>query len=117
MAHPQPGASWGAPALVDEHLCMVWKEADMPAALALVAVGGYGRCELFPYSDIDLLSLAARTARRGAATKLEALIGGLWDIGLEPGHGVRTIEECVAASPGHDGANQPAGSAARHGQP
>ena len=81
--------------LVDRTLRAVWEEADMPARAALVAVGGYGRGELFPSSDVDILILLAEPADEPVTRKLEALIGVLWDIGLEVGHSVRTIEECV----------------------
>ena len=68
----------------------------MPRDAALAAVGGYGRGELFPCSDVDLLILLAAPADAALARKLEELIGTLWDIGLEVGHSVRTIDECVA---------------------
>ena len=84
--------------LIDRTLRSLWQEADLPGTLTLAAVGGYGRGELFPYSDVDLLVLLPHEPDTALKTKLEALIGGLWDAGLEPGHGVRTIEECVSES-------------------
>jgi [protein-PII] uridylyltransferase len=84
--------------LIDRTLRSLWQEADLPGTLTLAAVGGYGRGELFPYSDVDLLVLLPHEPDAALKTKLEALIGGLWDAGLEPGHGVRTIEECVSES-------------------
>ena len=84
--------------LIDRTLRSLWQEADLPGSLALAAVGGYGRGELFPYSDVDLLVLLPHEPDAALKAKLEALIGGLWDAGLEPGHGVRTIEECVSES-------------------
>ena len=80
--------------LIDRALRRLWKEADLPGSLALAAVGGYGRGELFPHSDVDLLVLLPGEPDADLKAKLEALIGTLWDAGLEPGHGVRTIEEC-----------------------
>src|SRR5690606_39071928 len=68
------------------------------ARLALFAVGGYGRGELFPYSDIDLLVLAAEAeqhARRDALARFFAL---LWDIGLEASHAVRSPGQCTQAA-------------------
>jgi [protein-PII] uridylyltransferase len=85
-------------ALVDQLLRSVWQSYEMPAGLALVAVGGYGRGQLFPYSDIDLLILLDQpTAGTDSALeeKLQRLIGAWWDIGLETGHSVRTVAECV----------------------
>ncbi|MBE0614182.1 MAG: [protein-PII] uridylyltransferase [Burkholderiales bacterium] len=84
--------------LVDRALRSLWKEAALPGSLALVAVGGYGRGELFPHSDVDLLVLLPCEPDAGLKAKLEALIGVLWDTGLEPGHGVRTIDECLVES-------------------
>src|SRR5215217_1885290 len=68
-------------AVVDRELRAVWKNADLPAGLALLAVGGYGRGELYPYSDVDLLVLLPRPADAVLGGKLERLIGTLWDIG------------------------------------
>lgn len=67
--------------------------------VALVAVGGYGRGELHPYSDVDLLVLVPDPSRReGAAPtvgNLEAFVAFLWDCGIEIGHSVRTVAQCV----------------------
>ena len=82
--------------LVDRHLRAAWKNCAMPRDLALVAVGGYGRGELYPHSDVDILVLLPRAAQPALERQLEQLIGILWDIGLEVGHSVRTIEECLA---------------------
>jgi len=84
--------------LIDRTLRSLWSEAALPASLALVAVGGYGRGELFPHSDVDLLVLLPGEPGAQLRSKLEALIGRFWDAGLEPGHGVRTVEECVSES-------------------
>ncbi len=99
VAHPQPRRQLHAHTrLVDEHLRMVWNELAMPAGLALVAVGGYGRCELFPKSDIDLLILLPRQPDADLQQELQKLVGVLWDIGLEVGHSIRTVEDCLAIS-------------------
>lgn len=82
-------------ALIDRQLKQVWKTHAMPSQTALLAVGGYGRGLLFPYSDIDLLLLLPAAADPQLQHKLEALVGVLWDIGLDVGHSVRTIEECA----------------------
>ncbi len=68
----------------------------LPVDAALAAVGGYGRGELYPHSDVDLLILLARPADPGDEQRIEALVTALWDIGLEIGHSTRTIDECVA---------------------
>ena len=81
--------------LVDRELRDVWRRQAMPASLALLAVGGYGRGELFPYSDVDILVLLPQPAEPALQRQLEQLIGTLWDIGLEVGHSVRTTEECL----------------------
>ncbi|MGN6313982.1 MAG: [protein-PII] uridylyltransferase [Rhodanobacteraceae bacterium] len=61
---------------------------------ALFAVGGFGRGALFPHSDVDLLVLAAESTAANITRALEALFGCLWDIGLKPGHAVRTLAQC-----------------------
>ncbi|MBI3938015.1 MAG: [protein-PII] uridylyltransferase [Betaproteobacteria bacterium] len=81
--------------LVDRQLRSLWKALDMPASIALLAVGGYGRGQLFPHSDVDLLVLLPAPADASLAHKLEELLGLVWDVGLEVGHSVRTIAECA----------------------
>jgi [protein-PII] uridylyltransferase len=81
---------------VDRQLRTVWAECGMPRGLALVAVGGYGRGELYPSSDVDILVLLPRPPDAGLAQKLERLVGVMWDVGLEVGHSVRTLDECLA---------------------
>ncbi|WP_153108709.1 [protein-PII] uridylyltransferase [Propionivibrio limicola] len=82
--------------LIDGVLRDLWKELKFPEDLALVAVGGYGRGELWPASDIDLLILLPETPDATLATQLEQLVGLFWDIGLDIGHSVRTLDECLA---------------------
>ncbi|MGE5386053.1 MAG: nucleotidyltransferase domain-containing protein, partial [Betaproteobacteria bacterium] len=67
---------------VDCVLTRLWQGLDFPDDLALVAVGGYGRGELFPASDIDVLILLPAPPDAALQTRLETLIGNFWDIGL-----------------------------------
>jgi [protein-PII] uridylyltransferase len=86
--------------LVDQLMIRAWTrlmEEDAGQA-ALVAVGGYGRRELMPGSDIDLLLLLPDTSHAQLTPRLEALLVFLWDIGLEVGHSVRTVRDCVEQS-------------------
>ncbi len=83
---------------VDAVLTEAWLEAGLPARSALVGVGGYGRGELFPYSDVDLLILLSEPADAITRGKLEALVQLLWDLGLEIGSSIRTIDECMIES-------------------
>ena len=84
--------------LVDRTLHALWDAHTMPRGAALVAVGGYGRGELFPYSDIDVLLLMplspSVTGDDSLAPCVESFISACWDIGLEIGSSVRTVEEC-----------------------
>lgn len=73
----------------------VWKQFAMPASASLVAVGGYGRGELFPWSDIDLLILLPSAHDQALRERLEQLVQLLWDLGLEIGHSIRTVDECL----------------------
>ena len=62
---------------------------------SLVAVGGYGRSELFPGSDIDLMILLERKPGKVIEEQLATFLTLLWDIGLEVGHSVRTVKDCI----------------------
>jgi len=82
---------------VDETLVTLWNHAAMPAGTALLAVGGYGRGELFPHSDVDVLVLLPPTVTGDALkSSIEAFITACWDIGLEIGSSVRSVGECIA---------------------
>ena len=83
---------------VDAALTELWQAFELPANAALVAVGGYGRGELFPYSDVDVLILLDAQPDTALQGKLEELVRVFWDIGLEIGHSIRTIEECMSES-------------------
>ncbi|MDP2878796.1 MAG: [protein-PII] uridylyltransferase [Sulfuricella sp.] len=81
--------------LVDKLLQTIWRQLSLPPSSALIAVGGYGRQQLFPGSDTDLLILLPADPDDALEQKLEQLVGLLWDIGLEVGHSVRTLPECL----------------------
>ena len=89
---------------VDATLTLLWGHCAMPANAALVAVGGYGRGELLPYSDVDVLLLLPDEAelQAGSALKatIESFITACWDMGLEIGSSVRTVAECVLEARG-----------------
>lgn len=61
----------------------------------LVALGGYGRRELFPYSDIDVMLLYRREAAGPAAALSSAVLHHLWDVGFHVGHSIRTFQDCL----------------------
>jgi len=79
----------------DHLLQSIWQHHDLPAAAALIAVGGYGRGEQFPQSDIDLLILIDDALPEADLTHFEPLIGLFWDCGLPVGHSVRRLSECL----------------------
>ena len=66
--------------------------------LALMAVGGYGRGSLAPYSDIDLLFVRPYKTTAHAESVIEFMLYALWDLGFKVGHASRTVEECVRLS-------------------
>lgn len=83
----------------DGTLRQLWQRAGFPAGCSLVAVGGFGRGELFPHSDVDVLLLLPDDARvesdADLKTRIESFIGSCWDTGLEIGSSVRTLTGCV----------------------
>ena len=87
----------GRSALTDRIIIAAWRYciADSATAVDLVAVGGYGRGELHPCSDIDLLILVAAAVDEETAAAISGFVTLLWDIGLEIGHSVRTLDECT----------------------
>ena len=86
----------GLARLTDTVVTAAWRAAHLPASAALVAVGGYGRGELFPHSDVDVLILLPHAADRACAEAIERLLTSLWDAGIELSHAVRTIDECAS---------------------
>lgn len=88
----------------DEALRQLWEHAGLPAGVALVATGGFGRGELFPHSDVDVLLLMPDgiTCELDATLKqrVERFIGSCWDAGLEIGSSVRTLEDCLSQAAG-----------------
>ena len=84
----------------DRVLQQLWQGAGFDPGMALVAVGGYGRGELFPYSDVDVLVLLAEGMQleqdEALRTRIESFIGACWDIGLEIGSSVRSRSDCLA---------------------
>jgi len=88
--------------LADKLLVQLWNQAGFQNGESLVAVGGYGRGELFPSSDIDVLVLLPDHANPEASedlkARLETFIGSCWDSGLEIGSSVRTLRDCIEES-------------------
>ena len=81
--------------VVDRTLQDLWRAHGAGARMALVATGGYGRGELFPSSDVDVLVLLGGEPSAEDRERLERMVGMFWDIGLEIAHSVRTVEACV----------------------
>lgn len=88
----------GRAQLVDGVLQDLWNAFGMPPSAVLMAAGGYGRNELYPHSDVDILILLPEHEDDILHGKISGLITALWDIGLEIGHSVRTVDECIEES-------------------
>jgi len=84
--------------LVDRVLVDLWHASNLPRRSALVAAGGYGRGELYPNSDVDLLLLVDDALADEENAALEAFVGSLWDVGLEVGPSVRSVAQCADLS-------------------
>jgi [protein-PII] uridylyltransferase len=84
-------------AFIDDLLLAVWRWCGLSQdnGMCLIAVGGYGRGELHPHSDIDLLILIDPLPSHAYKAALEKFVTLLWDIKLDIGHSVRTLEQCV----------------------
>jgi [protein-PII] uridylyltransferase len=84
-------------AFIDALLSRCWRHflGEYAAQSSLIAVGGYGRREMFPHSDIDILILTASGDSDAYREPLAEFSRFLWDIGLKPGQSVRSIAECV----------------------
>ena len=88
------------------HACrLALTEADVEARLALagcavVALGGYGRAELSPFSDVDLLFLHQGRSAEGVRSFVEQVLQLLWDVGLTVGHSFRTLPQCLQEARG-----------------
>ncbi|SEK66273.1 UTP--GlnB (protein PII) uridylyltransferase, GlnD [Atopomonas hussainii] len=82
---------------IDQILTHAWQRFDWGdgSQISLVAVGGYGRGELHPHSDIDLLILLQDDLHEQFRDSIEQFLMLLWDIGLEVGQSVRSISECA----------------------
>ncbi|MDX3893103.1 [protein-PII] uridylyltransferase [Pusillimonas sp.] len=80
--------------ITDQAVRETIKQHPLPQGAALAAVGGYGRGELYPYSDIDVLILLDGEPGADDRTRIEKLIAALWNLGLDLGHSVRSIADC-----------------------
>lgn len=86
--------------LIDALLIRLWRyfAGNFGETAALVAVGGYGRGELHPFSDIDIMVLTDNALGEEFELAVSSFFATLWDVGLEIGHSVRTVDECRQAS-------------------
>ena len=85
--------------LADATLVRLWEAAGLKTPYALLAVGGFGRGELFPHSDVDVLVMLPEACNPDTdpvlKTQIETFIGSCWDVGLEIGSSVRSFSECL----------------------
>src|SRR5258706_4933513 len=88
-------------AFIDALFACLWQARLSPALaerLTLAAVGGYGRAELHPYSDVDIMVLTPDSLSEAERAEIGLFLAFLWDIGLEVGNSVRTVGECAEES-------------------
>ena len=86
--------------VTDQLLAQFWSDCGLNNDATLLAVGGYGRSSLFPYSDIDILILLPTNAElaQSLSKKVEQYVTNCWDAGLEIASSVRTVAECISES-------------------
>ena len=85
--------------LVDALLKNIWNTFDIPNdTAALVAIGGYGRRELFPESDIDIMIVLKDEKDEISKSKIESFLTFLWDINLHIAQSVRSLNDCIIES-------------------
>jgi [protein-PII] uridylyltransferase len=82
--------------MIDCLIHYAWHQFEWDTTISLIAVGGYGRGELHPKSDIDILVLMHNGSADSHSRNIEKLLTLLWDIGLDIGHSVRTLSECTS---------------------
>ncbi len=81
---------------VDNILTKLWSQHELDEyQISLLAVGGYGRAELHPYSDVDILLLTQENTDKALEDKISTFITQLWDVKLDIGHSVRSVKECL----------------------
>ncbi|MDZ4058161.1 MAG: DUF294 nucleotidyltransferase-like domain-containing protein, partial [Polynucleobacter sp.] len=80
----------------DTLLMRLWAECNLNQDAALLAVGGYGRSELFPHSDVDILILLPDSESSALSARVEQFIAQCWDSGVEIGSSVRNCAECLS---------------------
>ena len=92
---PAPELALARGAAIEAIVAHVWTACiGESATIALYASGGFGRGPMFPFSDVDLLVLCTEAPRGSTVRALESFFVLLWDLGLKPGHALRTIAEC-----------------------
>jgi len=79
--------------LVDQILIQLWQSLFISKNIALVAVGGYGRNELFPFSDIDILIVFDKEISEADQAAISQFITNCWDLTFKIGHSVRNIKQ------------------------
>lgn len=84
---------------IDDVLKLLWQQHELPLHnLALLAVGGYGRSEMLPYSDVDILILSRDDIAPELGERISGFVSSLWDTGFKPGISVRSLAECLEAA-------------------
>ena len=84
--------------IIDELVKKSWLKNNLKLKnISLIAVGGYGRSELFPQSDIDIMILVDSYNNKNVLKNLENFIADIWHLKTSVGHSVRTVNDCIKA--------------------